>query len=248
MAEMNILDLFLKASLLVKGIILLLICFSVFSWAIILKKTAVLRSATRAATVFEDRFWSGIELSRLYQQSDARRDKLSGSEQIFYSGFKEFVRLHRSYHHVPESAVKGAARAMRISMNRELEALETHIPFLGTIGSISPYIGLFGTVWGIMHSFIALGAAKQATLQMVAPGIAEALIATAIGLFAAIPAVMAYNRFNQNINKIEQNYDNFMEEFIAILHRQAVPSEVDKNAMVNTSKEETVQTINTLVT
>ena len=110
---------------------------------------------------------------------------------------------------------------MRISMNRELETLETHIPFLGTVGSISPYIGLFGTVWGIMHAFIAPGAVKQATLQMVAPGIAEALIATAIGLFAAIPAVMAYNRLNQRVNKLELNYDNFMEEFTAILHRRA---------------------------
>lgn len=131
------------------------------------------------------------------------------------------MRLHRANSHAPEAVVEGASRAMRISMNRELENLETHIPFLGTVGSISPYIGLFGTVWGIMHAFIALGAVKQATLQMVAPGIAEALIATAIGLFAAIPAVMAYNRLNQRVNKLELNYDNFMEEFTAILHRQA---------------------------
>lgn len=124
--------------------------------------------------------------------------------------------------------MEGASRAMRISMNRELEALENHIPFLGTVGSISPYIGLFGTVWGIMHAFIALGAVKQATLQMVAPGIAEALIATAIGLFAAIPAVMAYNRLNQRVNKLEQGYDNFMEEFTAILHRQAFSSDSAK--------------------
>ncbi|WP_158366849.1 Tol-Pal system protein TolQ [Candidatus Williamhamiltonella defendens] len=234
MAEMSILDLFLKASFLVKGIISILICFSIFSWAIIFKKTSILRNATKAADAFENRFWSGIELSNLYQQSDDRRDKLSGSEQIFYSGFKEFVRLHRAHHYVCEAAVKGAARAMRISMNRELEALETHVPFLGTIGSISPYIGLFGTVWGIMHSFIALGAAKQATLQMVTPGIAEALIATEIGLFSAIPAVMAYNCFNQNINKIEQHYDNFVEEFIAILHRKVVTSETDKNSIINT--------------
>uniref|UniRef100_UPI0004A5033B MotA/TolQ/ExbB proton channel family protein n=1 Tax=Enterobacter asburiae TaxID=61645 RepID=UPI0004A5033B len=148
----------------------------------------------------------------------------TGSEQIFYSGFKEFARLHRANNHAPEAVVEGASRAMRISMNRELENLETHIPFLGTVGSISPYIGLFGTVWGIMHAFIALGAVKQATLQMVAPGIAEALIATAIGLFAAIPAVMAYNRLNQRVNKLELNYDNFMEEFTAILHRQAFTS------------------------
>ncbi len=154
-------------------------------------------------------------------QHDKFYQKARLQEQIFYSGFKEFARLHRANSHAPEAIVEGASRAMRISMNRELETLETHIPFLGTVGSISPYIGLFGTVWGIMHAFIALGAVKQATLQMVAPGIAEALIATAIGLFAAIPAVMAYNRLNQRVNKLELNYDNFMEEFTAILHRQA---------------------------
>lgn len=221
MTEMNIFDLFLKASLVVKLIMFILICFSVVSWAIIIQRTRMLSRAVRNAEAFEDKFWSGIELSRLYQESQARRDNLSGSEQIFYSGFKEFARLHRANNYAPEAAVDGATRAMRISMNRALEALENHIPFLGTVGSISPYIGLFGTVWGIMHAFIALGAVKQATLQMVAPGIAEALIATAIGLFAAIPAVMAYNRLNQQVNKLAQGYDNFIEEFIAILHRQA---------------------------
>ena len=226
MTDMNILDLFLKASLLVKLIMLILIGFSIASWAIIIQRTRILNAAGREAEAFEDKFWSGIELSkfwsgielsRLYQESQGKRDNLTGSEQIFYSGFKEFVRLHRANSHAPEAVVEGASRAMRISMNRELENLETHIPFLGTVGSISPYIGLFGTVWGIMHAFIALGAVKQATLQMVAPGIAEALIATA----AAIPAVMAYNRLNQRVNKLELNYDNFMEEFTAILHRQA---------------------------
>lgn len=222
---MNILDLFLKASLLVKLIILILICFSVSSWAIIIQRTRILNAATRNAEVFEDKFWSGIDLSSLYQESQARRGTLMGSEQIFQAGFKEFARLHRANSHAPESVIEGASRAMRISMNRELESLEAHIPFLGTVGSVSPYIGLFGTVWGIMHSFIALGSVKQATLQMVAPGIAEALIATAIGLFAAIPAVMAYNRLTQRVNKLEQNYDNFMEEFTSILHRQAFSRE-----------------------
>ena len=195
MTDMNILDLFLKASLLVKLIMLILIGFSIASWAIIIQRTRILNAAAREAEAFEDKFWSGIELSRLYQESQGKRDNLTGSEQIFYSGFKEFVRLHRANSHAPEAVVEGASRAMRISMNR----------------AISPYIGLFGTVWGIMHAFIALGAVKQATLQMVAPGIAEALIATAIGLFAAIPAVMAYNRLNQRVNKLELNYDNFME-------------------------------------
>lgn len=221
MAEMNILDLFLKASLVVKLIILILLGFSVVSWAIIIQRTRLLKYALQHAERFEDKFWSGIELSRLYQESSGRRETLSGAEHIFYTGFKEFVRLHKVNSHAPEAAVEGAERAMRVAMNRELEMLETHIPFLGTVGSISPYIGLFGTVWGIMHAFIALGAVKQATLQMVAPGIAEALVATAIGLFAAIPAVMAYNRLNQSLNKVAQSYDNFMEEFTSILHRQA---------------------------
>ncbi|TNH42631.1 Tol-Pal system protein TolQ [Photorhabdus luminescens] len=225
MTDMNILDLFLKAGLLVQLIMLILICFSVASWAIIIQRTKILNAATREAEAFEDKFWSGIELSRLYKESQSRRESLGGTEQIFYSGFKEFARLRHANNHAPEAVVTGASRAMRISMNRELESLESHIPFLGTVGSISPYIGLFGTVWGIMHAFIALGAVKQATLQMVAPGIAEALIATAIGLFAAIPAVMAYNRLNQRVNKLEQNYDNFMEEFLAILHRQAFAAE-----------------------
>nr|WP_254360029.1 Tol-Pal system protein TolQ [Proteus mirabilis] len=221
---MNVIDLFLKAGLLVKLIMLLLIGFSIASWAIIIQRTKVLNAADREAANFEDKFWSGTDLARLYKESQARRDELSGAEQIFHSGFKEFARLHQANVHAPDAVVNGASRAMRVSFNRELESLETHIPFLGTVGSISPYIGLFGTVWGIMHAFIALGSVKQATLQMVAPGIAEALIATAIGLFAAIPAVMAYNRFTQRVNKLEQSYDNFMEEFLTILHRQAFVS------------------------
>lgn len=225
MTDMNILDLFLKASFLVKIIMLILIGFSIASWTIIIQRSRILSHAGREAETFEDKFWSGIELSRLYKESQSRRDELAGPEQIFYAGFKEFARLHHANSHAPEAIVDGASRTMRIAMNRELEALESHIPFLGTVGSISPYIGLFGTVWGIMHAFISLGAVKQATLQMVAPGIAEALIATAIGLFAAIPAVMAYNRLNQRVNKLEQNYDNFMEEFTAILHRQAFSSD-----------------------
>ncbi|CRL65243.1 Tol-Pal system protein TolQ [Proteus mirabilis] len=224
MADMNVIDLFLKAGLLVKLIMLILIGFSIASWAIIIQRTKVLNAADREAADFEDKFWSGTDLARLYKDSQARRDELSGSEQIFHSGFKEFARLHQASVHAPDAVVNGASRAMRVSFNRELESLETHIPFLGTVGSISPYIGLFGTVWGIMHAFIALGSVKQATLQMVAPGIAEALIATAIGLFAAIPAVMAYNRFTQRVTKLEQSYDNFMEEFLTILHRQAFAS------------------------
>ena len=220
MTDMNILDLFLKASLLVKLIMLILIGFSIASWAIIIQRTRILNAAGREAEAFEDKFWSGIELSRLYQESQERRDELAGSEQIFYAGFKEFARLHRANNHAPEAVIDGASRAMRISLNRELETLENHIPFLGTVGSISPYIGLFGTVWGIMHAFIGLSNMQQATLASVAPGIAEALIATAIGLFAAIPAVVAYNRFTNDIDRISIRFDSFVDEFLNILQRQ----------------------------
>lgn len=225
MAEMNIVELFLKASLVVKIVMLILIGFSIASWAIIIQRGRILSAALQDVQEFEDNFWSGIDLAVLYQQSEAKRSELSGCEQIFHAGFKEFMRLLRVDNPAPEAIVNGVGRAMRTAMNREIEMLETHIPFLGTVGSVSPYIGLFGTVWGIMNAFIALGAAKQATLQMVAPGIAEALIATAIGLFAAIPAVMAYNRLNLRVIRLEQNYDNFMEEFTTILHRRVFSSE-----------------------
>ncbi|MEC6822111.1 MULTISPECIES: protein TolQ [Photobacterium] len=220
-SELTILDLFLQASLLVKLVMLILLGMSIASWAMIIKRSQVLKSAERNATQFEDRFWSGIDLSQLYQEVQQRKDDLSGSERIFYSGFKEFARLHRSNGRVPEAVMEGTGRAMRVSLSKEVDELETNLPFLATVGSISPYIGLFGTVWGIMTAFIALGAVKQATLAMVAPGIAEALVATAMGLFAAIPAVMFYNRLTNKVTKLEHTYATFMEEFSSILHRQA---------------------------
>ncbi|WP_367680254.1 protein TolQ [Candidatus Fukatsuia anoeciicola] len=220
MINMNILDLFLKSGLLVQFIILILIIFSIISWTIIFQKTYLLNTAYYNAKAFEDKFWSDCKLSIQYQESQVRNDSISGLEQIFYFGFKEFTCLNCTNSQAPEAVINGSSRAMRIVMNRELESLESHISLLGNIGSISPYIGLFGTVWGIMHTFITLGTAKQVTLQMVAPGIAEALITTSIGLFVAIPAIMAYNSLNQCMNKIEQNYDNFMGEFITILYRQ----------------------------
>ncbi len=197
---------------------------SVVSWTMIIKRSKVLAQAKAKASRFEDRFWSGIELTQLYQETQARKQHLTGNEHIFYVGFKEFARLHRNNDKAPEAVMEGAARAMRVSLSKEVEGLEANLSTLATIGSISPYIGLFGTVWGIMHSFIALGAVKQATLSMVAPGIAEALVATAMGLFAAIPAVMAYNRLTVKVNKIENSYMNFMDEFTGILHRQAFAS------------------------
>ncbi|KLV09104.1 colicin uptake protein TolQ [Photobacterium aquae] len=220
-AELSILDLFLQASLLVKIVMLILLGMSVMSWAMIFKRSQVLAYAKGKAERFEDRFWSGIDLSQLYQEVQARKDSLTGTEQIFYAGFGEFARLHRSNGKAPEAVMDGTSRAMRVALSREVEELETSLPFLATVGSITPYIGLFGTVWGIMHAFIALGAVKQATLAMVAPGIAEALVATAMGLFAAIPAVMFYNKLTNQVAKLEHNYATFMEEFSSILHRQA---------------------------
>ena len=169
---------------------------------------------------FEDRFWSGADLSKLYNEVSSK-GSVTGIESLFVSGFKEFARLRKSNINSPQAIVDGTHRAMRVALSREVDQLELHLPFMATVGSISPYIGLFGTVWGIMNSFIALGAVEQATLAMVAPGIAEALIATAMGLFAAIPAVMAFNRFSHHVEKLENGYGNFMEEFSSILQRQS---------------------------
>ncbi|MGC7891528.1 protein TolQ [Vibrio anguillarum] len=221
-ADISILDLFLQASLLVKMVMLILLGMSIVSWAMIIKRSKVLSQAEKNADAFEDKFWSGTDLSVIYQDVKKRKDELLGTEEIFYSGFTEFARLRKTNATSPDFIMEGTGRAMRVSVAREVDELETSLPFLATVGSISPYIGLFGTVWGIMHSFIALGAVKQATLAMVAPGIAEALIATAMGLFAAIPAVMAYNRLSNKVSKLEHNYATFSEEFHSILHRQAM--------------------------
>lgn len=221
-AEISILDLFLQASLLVKIVMLILLGMSVVSWAMIIQRSRVLSAATRDANEFEDKFWSTQDLSKLYQDVKRYKHDLSGTKEIFYNGFTEFARLRRTYGSSSESVMDGTGRAMRVSVSREVESLETSLPFLATVGSISPYIGLFGTVWGIMHAFIALGEVKQATLAMVAPGIAEALVATAMGLFAAIPAVMAYNRLSNKVSKLEHSYATFSEEFHSILHRQAM--------------------------
>ena len=219
---MNIIDLFLQAGLLVQGVMLLLLMFSVMSWAFIFQRSSVLSKAKKQVEQFDNSFWSADDLNVLFDKAKFNKEEISGTEHIFYSGFKEFSRLYQINPNMPEAALDGASRSMRLAMNRELDNLELHIPFLGTVGSISPYIGLFGTVWGIMHAFISLGEVKQATLQMVAPGIAEALIATAIGLFAAIPAVLAYNRLSLRVSRMEQSYLNFIDEFSSILQRQAV--------------------------
>lgn len=220
-AEFSIFDLVLEASLLVKFVMLILLGFSVSCWAMIFQRRQVLNLAKQQLKSFEDKFWSGADLSKLYSEISVK-NQIQGIESLFVAGFKEFARLRKSHIDNPQIIVDGTHRAMRVALSREVDSLETHLPFMATVGSISPYIGLFGTVWGIMNSFIGLGSVQQATLAMVAPGIAEALIATAMGLFAAIPAVMAFNRFSHKVEKLENSYGNFMEEFASILQRQTI--------------------------
>jgi len=218
-AEFSIFELVLEASLLVKFVMLVLLGFSVACWAMIFQRRQALSVAKQQLKDFEDKFWSGADLSKLYSEI-SEKDQIQGIESLFVAGFKEFARLRKSHIDNPQTIVDGTHRAMRVALSREVDSLEAHLPFMATVGSISPYIGLFGTVWGIMNSFIGLGSVQQATLAMVAPGIAEALIATAMGLFAAIPAVMAFNRFSHKVEKLENSYGNFMEEFASILQRQ----------------------------
>ncbi len=219
--DISIFELVLKASLVVQIVMALLILTSMYSWTVILYKRSILKRARKELLQFERRFWSGTDLSELFKQISARRDKLSGMEAIFETGFREFIHLRKQGGLDAMSIVEGAQRAMRVALNREYEHLENHLSFLATVGSTSPYVGLFGTVWGIMNSFRSLGAATTASISDVAPGIAEALIATAIGLFAAIPAVIAYNRFANDLERVVGRYDNFVEEFSTVLQRQA---------------------------
>ncbi len=214
-----------NASIVVQLVMLVLVGASVTSWIMIFQKSTMIRAAKRSLETFEERFWSGIDLSKLYRQAGANPDPDSGVEQIFRGGFKEFSRLRQQAGVDPDAVMDGVNRAMRVAISREEEKLETSLSFLATVGSTSPYIGLFGTVWGIMNSFRGLASAQQATLATVAPGIAEALIATAIGLFAAIPAVIAYNRFAARGETLVGRYYTFADEFQAILHRKVHTSD-----------------------
>lgn len=219
--DLSILSLITNASVLVQLVMLLLLVTSLFSWNIIFQKRKVLAKARAAADEFEEKFWSGGDLSNLYNQVTSGHHGNEGLAVIFEAGFKEFARLRKEDGIDPMAVLEGAQRAMRVALSRETDKLEEHLPFLATVGSTSPYIGLFGTVWGIMNSFRALGNVKQATIAMVAPGIAEALVATAMGLFAAIPAVIGFNRFNTELERLINRYDAFLEEFSSILQRQA---------------------------
>jgi biopolymer transport protein TolQ len=211
----------MEASFIVQFVMFILLVASIISWTSIFAKQKQLKQSAEITEEFEDRFWSGIDLTELYKSLTSDNFEPSGIEKIFLSGYREFSRMKAKGEIDPAVPVENAQRAMRIEMNRELEKLDEHLPFLATVGSISPYIGLFGTVWGIMNSFRALGNVQQATLAQVAPGIAEALIATAMGLFAAIPAVIAYNRFATQLERQAGRHELFVEEFVVLLQRQA---------------------------
>lgn len=221
--QLAIWELISQATLLVQAVMLVLVLASLVSWVMIFQRTSVYRKARNELHAFEDDFWSGIDLGQLYRRGNeqAETSGITGVEAIFRAGFKEFSRLRQQGGVESEAVMQGAERAMRVALAREEEELSRHLPFLANVGSASPYIGLFGTVWGIMNSFRSLANVHQATLASVAPGISEALIATAMGLFAAIPAVIAYNRFSARVDMLLARYETFAEEFSSILHRQA---------------------------
>lgn len=221
---LSIMDLIRDASLLVQVVMVLLLLASFISWTMIFRKWLGFRQLEESADEFEDEFWSGGDLTRLHQEWSGRRRELEGMASIFSAGYREFNRLSGKDHIDRGDLVDGVHRAMRVALSREIDALETHLSFLATVGSTSPYIGLFGTVWGIMNSFRSLGSIQQVTIATVAPGIAEALIATAMGLFAAIPAVIAYNRFSNTSERLMTRYEIFMEEFLSIVNRQTFVS------------------------
>ena len=220
-AELSLLDLVLHASIVVQLVLASLVLASLISWTMIFDRSRVLKRARKAADEFERRFWSGGDLSAHSRDLGHDETALSGLSSNFRAGFQEYVRRRKVEDSEPMALIQGAERSMRVALSREMDRLETNLSFLATVGSTSPYVGLFGTVWGIMTSFHQLANVNQATIAMVAPGISEALIATAMGLFAAIPAVIAYNRYSNQVERLETRYDNFTEEFSSILQRQA---------------------------
>ncbi len=216
---MSIFALIGQATIAVKIVMLILVAASVVSWVMIFKSLIYQSKAKAAFDYFEKQFWSGVDLNQLFRQGNGH-DRVEGIENIFRAGFKEFTRLRQTAGADAEAIMDGAQRAMRVALAREEEKLDENLPFLASVASVSPYVGLFGTVWGIMNSFMNLSNVHQTTLASVAPGIAEALIATAMGLFAAIPAVLAYNKFSSRSAVLLSNYQTFAEEFSTILHRQ----------------------------
>jgi biopolymer transport protein TolQ len=219
--DMSILSLVMNASLAVQLVLVILLAASFVSWSIIFTKRRLIRRTKAASDDFEASFWSGGDLNTLYRSASRQKGGASGMASIFESGFREFNRISQQGDVEPDKLVEECRRAMRVSQMREVDRLEQSLATLATIGSTSPYVGLFGTVWGIMNSFRALGNVQSATLAMVAPGIAEALVATAMGLFAAIPAVIFYNRYADKVVRLEIRYDGFTEEFSSILQRHS---------------------------
>jgi biopolymer transport protein TolQ len=220
--DLDIWTLIVNASIVVKVVIILLLVVSFMSWMFIFQKWFAIRRSVAQTEKFEREFWSGNDLNTLYQGAVNHRHSIGSLERVFEAGFREFAKLRGQRGTEPTDMVDGARRAMRATFQREMDFIERHLAFLASTGSVSPYVGLFGTVWGIMHAFRSLANVQQATLAQVAPGIAEALVATAIGLFAAIPAVVAYNRYSHDIERLANRFESFMEEFSNILHRQAV--------------------------
>ncbi|MGB5326078.1 MAG: protein TolQ [Pseudomonadales bacterium] len=220
--QLSIWQLIIEATLLVQCVMAVLVLASLVSWVMIFQRAEVYRRARRALLHFEDEFWSGIDLSQLYRSGNERAERgvVTGVEAIFRAGFQEFSRLRQQGGMESDALMAGSERAMRVALARQEEELGKHLPFLANVGSASPYIGLLGTVWGVMNSFRGLANVQQATLASVAPGISEALIATAMGLFAAIPAVIAYNRYSSRVDMLLGRYETFAEEFSSILHRQ----------------------------
>ncbi|HVH33644.1 MAG TPA: protein TolQ [Tahibacter sp.] len=219
--DLNLWQLVLHASLFVKFVMLVLLTFSFLSWMIIFRKHSMLKTAQGSANEFEERFWSGADLAALFREVTGRGERISGIESIFEAGFREFARLRQRRGVDPRTLLEGAQRAMRVAQSREIDRLEGNLEFLANVGSISPYVGLLGTVYGIMISFQGLANMKEATIASVAPGISEALVATAMGLIAAIPASWAYNRYSNKVERVATRFDTFTEEFSSILQRQA---------------------------
>ena len=219
--DLTIVSMIVNASIVVKFVMAVLALASMFSWTYIFMKMFAIRRARRIADEFEREFWGGADLVGLYQRAASGRYATVGLERIFEAGFKEFLKLKGRPGSDLSALLDGTRRAMKATYQREMDTLESHLSFLATVGSVSPYIGLFGTVWGIMNAFRGLSNVAQATLAHVAPGIAEALVATAMGLFAAIPAVIAYNRYTHDIDRLASRYESFMEELQNILQRQA---------------------------
>jgi biopolymer transport protein TolQ len=223
---LNVFKLVTEASLPVQLVMALLLVFSFLSWVIIIRKYSQMKTAHDNAEAFEERFWSGADLAGLYREVSGRGEHAAGLDNVFEAGFREFARQRQRKVADTTRVVEGAERAMRVSATREIGKLEQNLEFLANVGSISPYVGLFGTVWGIMGAFQGLGEMKDVTIAVVAPHISEALIATAMGLFAAIPAVWAYNRYANKVERIASRYDVFQEEFSSVLQRQIQSDEL----------------------